>query len=149
MGNKILGMTYRTFNCKSKFIVKRLYKSLVRPHLDYCIQAWRPHLSKDKEILEKVQKRATRMIEGWSKLDYEDRIKKLGITTLELRRERADLLEMFKLMRGMEGLGKGNFFTELSVVKKEGVSTRGHSQKIFKERFNRDLLESIALITKR
>jgi hypothetical protein len=138
-GNKVLGMISRTFSCKSKNIIKRLYKSLVRPHLDYCIQAWRPHLYKDKEVLEKVQKRATRMVEGWSKLEYEERLRRIGLTNLELRRERADLLEMFKLMRGMEGLGKGNFFTELSVVKQEGVSTRGHSQKIFKERFKKDV----------
>ena len=63
-GNQILGMIYRTFEYKNKEIILQLYKSLVRSHLDYCIQAWRPYLCKDVEILEKVQRRATRMREG-------------------------------------------------------------------------------------
>jgi len=61
--NQILGLIKRTITCTSKEIILRLYKSLVRPHLEYCIQAWRPHLVKDIELLEKMQKRATRMIE--------------------------------------------------------------------------------------
>ena len=93
-GNKILGMIRRTFECRSKCVIVNLYKSLVRPHLEYCIQAWRPHYKKDIDVLEKVQKRATRMIEGCGEMDYERRLKHTGLTTLETRRERADLLEV-------------------------------------------------------
>ena len=57
-----MGLIRRTITCRSKEIIVRLYKSLVRPHLEYCIQAWRHHLVKDTEVLEKVQRRATRMI---------------------------------------------------------------------------------------
>ena len=60
-----------------------LYKSLVRPHLDYCIQVWRPYLQKDIDILEKVQRRATRMVEGFKGLSHEERLKRLHLTTLE------------------------------------------------------------------
>ena len=70
--NRILGMIKRTFESRSKDIILRLYKCLVRPHLDYCAQAWRPHLQKDIDILEKVQRRAIPMIEGFSKMSYED-----------------------------------------------------------------------------
>ena len=70
----------------------QLYKSLVRPHLDYCIQVWRPHLQKDKEAIEKVQRRATRMILECRGMSYENRLKKVGLTTLETRRQRADML---------------------------------------------------------
>ena len=56
--NKILGMIKRTFTCKSEEIILQLYKSLVRPRLEYCIQAWCPHLRKDIDLLEKVQRRA-------------------------------------------------------------------------------------------
>ena len=66
-GNQILGMISRTFKSKKSVIILKLYKSLVRPHLDYCSQAWRPHLSKDKFVLEKVQRRATRMMEEFKK----------------------------------------------------------------------------------
>ena len=59
-GNKTLGMIKRTFACRSKNIMVKLYKSLVRPKLEYCVQAWRPHFKKDIEVLEKVQRRVTR-----------------------------------------------------------------------------------------
>jgi len=60
--NRILGMISRTFSYKPCVLVNTLYKSLVRPHLDYCSQAWRPHLKKDIDTLEKVQRRASRMV---------------------------------------------------------------------------------------
>ena len=62
--NKRLGMINRNFKCKAKKVILPLYKSIVRPHLDYCVQAWRPHYRKDMDKLEKVQRRATRMVEG-------------------------------------------------------------------------------------
>ena len=71
-----------------------LYLSLVRPKLEYCIQAWRPYLKKDIDLLEKVQKRSIRMIIE-NGLTYEERLSKLGITTLETRRLRGNLIEVF------------------------------------------------------
>ena len=103
-GNQILGMIARTFENRGKEIILQLYKSLVRPHLDYSVQAWRPRLVKDIEVLEKVQWRATRMIWDCMGMSYCDRLKKLNVTTLETRRIRADLLEVFKIMKGLEGL---------------------------------------------
>jgi len=65
-GNQILGMICRTFASKNKNIMLKLYKSLVRPHLDYACQAWNPHFQKDIDVIEKVLQRATRMIsEFW------------------------------------------------------------------------------------
>ena len=90
-GNRILGMIYRSFNYKSKDIILQLYKSLVRPHLEYCIQAWCPFLQKDIDLLEKVQHRATRMIDNFRTMTYEDRLTTLGLTTLETRRLRVTL----------------------------------------------------------
>ena len=77
-GNKILGMIARTFVSRSKKVMLRLYKSLVRPNLEYCIQAWRPHLVTDIEVLEKVQRRATRMMVGSRDMTYERRLKFVG-----------------------------------------------------------------------
>ena len=57
--NRILGMIRRTISYKSKDTIRTLYKSLVRPHLEYCVQAWRPHLRKDIDLLEGVQRRAS------------------------------------------------------------------------------------------
>ena len=101
-GNQILGLISRTFVTRSKEVMMTLYKSLVRPHLEYCVQAWRPHLKKDIEKIEKVQRRATRMMMGREVLDYESRLKRVGLTTLETRRLRADMLEVYKIMNGME-----------------------------------------------
>ena len=66
------------FQCKAKKVILPLYKSIVRPHFDYCVQAWRPHYRKDIEKLEKVQKRATRMVEGLGEYSYEDRLGSWG-----------------------------------------------------------------------
>jgi hypothetical protein len=137
-GNKVLGMINRTFNCKNKYIIKKLYKSLVRPHLDSCVQAWRPHLRKDIEVLEKVQKRATKMVDGYGGLKYEERLRRIGLTELEVRRERADLLEVFKILKGMEGLDGEKFFMKAKDVTKERV-TRGHSLKLYKKGVRKDV----------
>ena len=67
--NRILGIIYRTYEDKSKENMLRLYKSLVRPHLDYCIQAWRPYLQQDIDNIERVQRKATRMITELKDID--------------------------------------------------------------------------------
>ena len=82
----------------------QLYKSLVTPHLKYCVQAWRPYLTRDIEMLEGVQRRATMMVYGLNDLTYEQRIRRLGITTLETRRIRGDLIEVFKIIHFIKTL---------------------------------------------
>jgi len=61
----------------------RLYKGLVRPKLEYCVQAWRPFLKGDIKNLERVQRRATRMIEECRGFKYADRLALTGLTSLE------------------------------------------------------------------
>ena len=73
-GNSALCMMRRSFINKGVDIILPLYKSLVGPRLDYCVQAWSSFLRKDIELLEKVQKRATRMIDGFADKDYNDRL---------------------------------------------------------------------------
>ena len=82
---------------RDKNTIVRLYKSLVRPKLEYCIQAWNPSLIKDIELLEQVQHRATKLIPEIAHMPYHDRLKYLNLTTLELRRHRGDLIETFRL----------------------------------------------------
>ena len=68
---------------------------LVRPHLEFAIQAWSPYFKRDSECLEKVQHRATKVVEGFKSLSYEDRLHKLGLTTLYDMRLRGDLIEAY------------------------------------------------------
>ena len=85
---------------KEKSLIIPLYKAIVRPHLEYCIQAWNPHLRKDVDMLEKIQRRATKLIPGLRDLTYEERLMECGLTTLETRRLRGDQIEVFKRLNG-------------------------------------------------
>jgi hypothetical protein len=126
--NSTLGMIRRTIVTRDKDTILRLYKSLVRPQLEYCIQVWSPYLKQDMEKLEKVQRRATKMIWGYKDLGYEERLKRCGLTTLERRRSRGDLIEAYKIITGKEAVQKEKFF-ELAPNK----ATRGHRYKLFKK----------------
>ena len=63
-------------------VIISLYKTIVRPHLEYCIQAWRPYRNKDKDTLERIQRRATKLIPELKDLSYEERMKECGLTNL-------------------------------------------------------------------
>ena len=72
----------RTIVHKTTDILLQLYKSLVRPHLEYCISAWSPHYNKDKQLLERIQHRFTHMLPGMKELSYNQRLRKLGLWSL-------------------------------------------------------------------
>ena len=77
-GNQVLGMIRRNITFKDKSLIVPLYKAIVRPHLEYCIQAWSPYIRKDKDMLENIQRRATKLIPGLRDLRYEERLKACG-----------------------------------------------------------------------
>jgi len=129
--NQILGMIKRNIKNKSKNIIISLYKALVRPRLEYCIQAWNPNLAKDITLLERVQKRATKMIIGFGGLSYERRLQETGLTTLVVRRARGDLIETFKILKGFDKIDYNKFF-----ILAENDRVRGHSMKVIKNRCN-------------
>ena len=79
-------------------MLSKLYKSLIRPNLEYCIKALIPYLQRDIDTLEKVQRRATKMVSGLEKVPYEERLKHLNLTTLKARRNRGDLIEVVKIL---------------------------------------------------
>ena len=96
--NQMLGLIRRNITYMEKTLIIPLYKAIVRPHLEYCIQAWRPYHKKDIDILERVQRRATKFIPELKHLCYERRLLECGLTTLETRRLRGDLIEVLKIL---------------------------------------------------
>ena len=133
-GNQVLGMIRRNITYKEKSLIIPLYKAIVRPHLEYCIQAWTPHLRKDVDMLEKIQRRATKLIPELRDLTYEERLKECGLTTLETRRLRGDQIEVFKILNGYENIDS-NIFFEI----KESKITRGHNYTLVKKQSRLDV----------
>jgi len=97
--NRMLGLISQTMKHRNPTVLMNSYKSLVRPHLDYCSSAWSPHYNKDKSLLERMQHRFTRLFTHLRKLPYEERLNHLGLWTLEEIRNRADLIEVFKMTK--------------------------------------------------
>ena len=110
--------------------MKDLYTGLVRPHLEYGVHVWSPYLRKDITRVEKVQRRATKRIPELRGNEYEKRLQKLGLTTLEERRMRGDSIETFKMINGFENIEYSQFF-QLNTSER---SMRRHSKSIFKRR---------------
>ena len=131
--NKITGETYGlltrmriALSYIDEEMLKKVIESIIRPRLEYAAVVWSPNLKKHISKLEKVQRVATKMIESTRYLTYEERLKKLGLPTLRERRERGDMIMMFRCVKGFERIDKVDF-----VTRDEG-RTRGHEFKLKK-----------------
>jgi len=126
--NRMLGLLKRTVKYRNPNMMVRLYKSLVRPHLEYSSPAWSPHYRKDKHLLERVQHRFTLLFDDLKALECHERLQKVRLCSLEERRNWADLIELFKMVKGISSVPLQSFF-QLADVR----CTRGHRWKLVKE----------------
>ena len=111
-----------------------LYKSLVRTHIEHAVSLWCPYKKGDIEEIEKIQKRATKLIISLKKLPYKERLLKLKLPTLKYRRMRGDMIEVFKILHNYY-----NSDVAPKLTLNNASVTRGNSLKLLNRSFHCDL----------
>ena len=126
--NQMLGVIKKTYKTRDADTIATLYKSMVRPHLEYGNAVWGPCYMGDLKLVEGVQRRATKLIPHLHDLPYEDRLRALNLPSMEYRRKRGDMLQCFKVMNGLVRIEAKDLFTPTPLA-----STRGHHQRVLRQ----------------
>ena len=128
----MFGLIRRTFEHLDQTTFTPLYKSLVRIHLDFAAPVWKPTKIKHIEMIESVQRRATKQLPGFGHLNYSERLRKLKLPTLSYRRLRGDLIEAYKMLSGEDyDVDVADF---LPLHQPSTTNLRRHSKKLFMQR---------------
>ena len=123
--NQILAVIRRSF-CKIDVItLPILFKALVRPHLEYGNVIWGPFTRGEQQLVERVQRRATKLVPELRDTPYPERLRKLKLPSLYYRRRRGDMVKVFQLIHGLICIDSSH----LLEIRTES-RTRGHPFKL-------------------
>ena len=134
--NALAGMIRRNFEYLDEEMFKMLFVAIVRPHLEYGASIWNPDSKYLTNLIENVQRRATRMLPGMRDLSYKERLKRINLPTLEYRRYRGEMIEMFKLSHNMYDGAVSEGFLQFSQVEDRPYNLRRHAFTLAKVKFN-------------